>query len=422
MLRYGLYTIQTEMEDGGVFPRTFIVLRNGYGIIVQFTRLQDFAGVYDRKTYRPITANPEKKLSYVTGMLNYVLVDHGAEFHIKHIFEVTKTILEQFFSSYALEKMPDGTFRARSTIEKCVSVVAHFMGNLVWKYGGLMKVTKDELYYEKFYFGKGGKKVRKFEPAFQVTGIPETDGLLRDIPTKAFEVLLPLAFRYAKDIAFALCLQAFAGLRAGEVCNVRQESSPLGPGVTFTEMEGTVRRIEIDLRRELILRSDNVITGAIKKERLQCVYPAFIGAFYKVYRLHKECLRHKTFEEAYAPMFVNSRGKAMTYENYRQKFQELVRKHFRPELQKSNDPELRIYSQMLYENSLGLHALRHWYTVQLVLRGEDIANIQYWRGDQSPESAFTYLQNKGDLNRELEETNSRLIGMLTDMGEAGYGR
>lgn len=118
-------------------------------------------------------------------------------------------------------------------------------------------------------------------------------------------------------------------------------------------------------------------------------------------------------------MFVNQNGKAMSYENYRQRFKKLINAHLRPLLVKSSDPELRIYGQLLYENNLGTHAMRHWYTVQLVLRGEDIANIQFWRGDKNPESAFTYLQNKGELTRELKESNERLMEILLETG-GGY--
>ena len=115
-------------------------------------------------------------------------------------------------------------------------------------------------------------------------------------------------------------------------------------------------------------------------------------------------------------MFVNSRGKAMSYESYRKKFKNLIDGHLRPALLASEDPELRIYGQLLCENSLGTHCLRHWFTVQLVLRGEDIGNIQYFRGDRNPETAFLYLQNKGDLNRELKESNEKLIQFLMDVG------
>ena len=107
----------------------------------------------------------------------------------------------------------------------------------------------------------------------------------------------------------------------------------------------------------------------------------------------------------------------MTYKSYKESFDEFVEKHFRQALLKSEDPELRIYGQLLYENTLSPHSLRHWFTVQLVLRGEDIGNIQFWRGDKSPQSAFTYLQNKGDLNRELAATNEKLTDLLRSIME-----
>ena len=66
--------------------------------------------------------------------------------------------------------------------------------------------------------------------------------------------------------------------------------------------------------------------------------------------------------------------------------------------------------------------MRHWFTVQLVLRGENIAGIQYWRGDTSPQSAFEYLQNKGDLVRELRTADERLTKILMAAGKEIYGQ
>ena len=167
--------------------------------------------------------------------------------------------------------------------------------------------------------------------------------------------------------------------------------------------------------------SDGAEIGRIKKERLQYVYPAFLGTFLQAYEMHKAYLNRVNFEAKYAPMFVNQNGKAMSYETYRNRFKMLVRDHLRPCLVNNSDPELRIYGQLLYENELGTHALRHWYTVQLVLRGENIANIQFWRGDKSPESAFLYLQNKGELVNELKETNERLLSGLLLLGGELHG-
>ena len=84
--RYAVYSVRNTAEDGLIYTRSFIVIKNGYGVIVRFTRLQEYAGVYVNGTYRPLTSNPEAKLYFICGMLNYCLVDHGARFGIRHVF------------------------------------------------------------------------------------------------------------------------------------------------------------------------------------------------------------------------------------------------------------------------------------------------------------------------------------------------
>ena len=416
--RYGVYTFRTATKEGLVYARSFIVIRNGYGVIVRFTRFQDYAGF---KNYKPITSNAEKKLYYVCGMLNYVLVDHGKRFGIRHVFGITAEMLQEYFDFYASDKKADDDYRGRDSILKCISAVTAFMANLVWKFGGYMKVSRQELYRDEIAYDRNGRRYHRAVPLFQTVGMPAPKRVFRDIPYKVFEILIPMAFRYARDIAFGLCLQAFAGLRAGEVLSVRQECSPLGKGITLTEVGGHAVKAEIDVEQEIRIRDDDVEVGMIKKERRQRVYPAFLGAFCKAYELHKEYLSGRAFNWDYCPMFINRNGEAMTYETYRTRFHELVNNRLRPYLIRSSDPELRLYGQLLYENQLGTHALRHWFTVQLVMRGEDIGSIQYWRGDSSPDSAFEYLQNKGDLTRELEASGDRLIELLISEWEESDG-
>ncbi len=409
MKRYGVYTIRTSCVDGVVYSRSFIVIRNGYGVIVKFTRLQDYAGF---KNYKPISSNAENKLYYICGMLNYVLVDNGRRLAARSVFDITAEMMQEYFDHYAMTKKANGAYRGKDSILKCISVVTAFMANLVWKFGGHMKVTRNELYRDTVAYDKHGRRYQKAIPLFQTTGMPVHNRIFRDIPTKVFEILIPMAFKYARDIAFGICMQAFAGLRAGEVCSVRQENSPLGKGISFIELGGRVVSATIDVEQEIKIRKDDVEVSMIKKERRQGVYPAFLEAFCKAYEMHQEYLAGKTFDEKYCPMFINSNGDAMSYETYRLRFHELINNHLRPYLIQCTDPELHLYGQMLYENQLGTHALRHWFTVQMVLRGEDIGTIQYWRGDSNPETAFLYLQNKGDLTRELKASSDSLLTQL----------
>ncbi|MCL2775537.1 MAG: hypothetical protein FWD71_19665 [Oscillospiraceae bacterium] len=400
-----------------MYTRHFIVIKNRFGLIARFTNLHNYVGVYDGKVFAPLVSDAEKKLRYVSIMLNYVLIEHYAKFHIDHVFRITREALECFFRDYAQGILPDGTHRGKQSVEKCVTAVVMFFRKLHRKFGVAVILTENDLVSDVTIYDKRGRPQQRKHPMFQAKGFINHKKAFRELPTKAFQILLNLAFRYAPDIAFGICLQAFAGLRAGEVCNVRQEGSPHGNGLIFTYFEDEPRKIEIDLTHELPLRSDGVICGKIKKERKQCVYPPFIRAFCSAYERHKEFLATRSFDTEYCPMFINEKSLAMTYKDYSRRFAVLVQNHFRSALLESDDNECRIYGQLLYENRLNTHALRHWYSVQLVLRGENIAQVQYWRGDDNPTSAFEYLQNKGDLIKELENVGGVLAEFLVDAGK-----
>jgi integrase len=420
--RYGLYAHRLIANNGEVYTRHFIVVKNRFGAIVHFTRLHNFVGVYDSKIFSPVVSDAENKMRYVCMMMNYVLIDRYGKFRIDHVFKISKEALDCFFRDYAQDTMPNGSYRGKQSVEKCVHAVTMFFRKLRRKFGASVLVKDSDLVVDTVVYSKHGRPIQRKRPAFQVKGFVSHKTVFRELPTKAFKMLINLAFRYAPDIAFAICLQAFAGLRAGEAMNVRQEGSPLGNGLILTYFEDEIRKVEIDLTKELPLRSDGVICGKIKKERKQHVYPSFIKAFEAAYTHHKTFLSERCFEGEYCPMFINSQGNAMTYEVYKKRFSALIDNHLRPALLASNDPECRIYGQLLLENELGTHALRHWFTVQLVLRGEDVAQIQYWRGDKTPESALLYLQNKGDLVRELEDTSCLLSEIFMSRGERAIER
>ncbi len=415
--RYAVYTHQLVSPDGIAYPRCFIVLKNDYKVIVYFTKLHRFVGVYEESVYRPLSSSAREKMIYITQMLNYILVDHKSVYGIDHVFAINRDMLLAFFMDYALKEKRGGGHRGSQDVEKCILSVTGFFYRLCRKYPGYVSIRKDELYSDRKVLTRYGRQRLVSVPDFQVPVIPEPREIFRDIPTKVFQILMNLAVRYEPDIAFAMALQAFAGLRPGEVMNVRQETSPKGPGIRLTRRGSKLIRVDIDLTHEYAMRSDAVSCGSIKKERTAHIYPPFLDVFDRMYYFHKERLAHMSYEKDYCPMFVNSRGMAMTYDIYYNRFVSLVTERLRPLLLGHEDPECQIYGQLLCEHTLGPHALRHWFSVQLALRGEDVAQLQFWRGDRSPESAFRYLQNKGDLIRELAATNELLAKALIKEGE-----
>ena len=414
--RYSVFEHKLITTDSLVFSRSFIVVKNRYGVIVYFTGLHKYAETVSRRgsICQPMTADNKAKLHYVCSMLNYVLRDNYAKYKADHIFQISKYMLECFFKDYAITKQSNGKYKSSQSVEKCILSITDFFQNLIRKHNGYLLINEKELYDEKIILTAHGKLEKKYIPKFKARIMPQHNSIFRDMPTKVFEILINQAFIHAKDIAFAICLQAFAGLRPGEVCNVRQDNSPLGCGIIQTFSKNRLQRAEIDLTKEYILRSDGVVCGRIKKERMARIHPSFLDAFNKSYKFHKDFLNRQRYEIEYCPMFVNNKGMAMTYFDYRNRFKKLVINHLRPLLLNHEDSECRLYGQMLYEHSLGLHVLRHWFSVQLVLMGEDIAQIQYWRGDSNPQSAFDYLQNKGDLLKELANINEQFAGLMID--------
>ena len=69
-MKYAVFSIRNSLENGISYRRSFIVLKNGSGMIVRFTRLEDYAGIYSWRTYKPLQADPEPKLYFICGMLN----------------------------------------------------------------------------------------------------------------------------------------------------------------------------------------------------------------------------------------------------------------------------------------------------------------------------------------------------------------
>ena len=112
----------------------------------------------------------------------------------------------------------------------------------------------------------------------------------------------------------------------------------------------------------------------------------------------------------------------MTYDSYAQSFRKIVKEELIPIFLASDDPEVAMYGRILMEHNLSPHVFRHWFTVQLVLSGvSDPGTLMFWRGDTSPESALTYLQNKGELEKQYRLVNNEVFDYMLWAAEKKYG-
>ena len=171
--RYAVYEHRLVTTDGLAYTRSFIVLKNRYGVIVRFTKLHCFTGAHNGKIYRQQASDVKQRLYYICMMLNYVLIDHYDIYGVDHVFKVTKDMLTAFFMDYAHEKKVNGKYRGPDSIERCVHAVALFFSKLIYKYGGYVALKRNELYIPKEIRTPRGIKTISV-PDFQITGVPDS--------------------------------------------------------------------------------------------------------------------------------------------------------------------------------------------------------------------------------------------------------
>lgn len=329
----------------------------------------------------------------VTAFLNYVYFEKN---YIACMNELTVEMVQEFLTSYGIK-----CEKKKSTVDRCMDDVMVFLVNYK-RSNKDFPISQDNLFFTKKVRTRNNRTQTVKIPKFRIEYEDSNGIIFRDMPQKAFEIIYANIFNNHKRILMAVALQAFAGLRPSEALNVRRTDSVLGAGLMFEMVNGIITDVSIDLNKEYNLRSDLMKVGGIKKERTQKVFIDFLPEFIKAYNEYMDYMKGKPYESAFGALTVNKQGKAMTYPTYAKEFSEAV-KEVIPVFLSSDDPDLVLYGQILQTKTVAPHILRHYFTTRLVCDYNlDIPDIMYWRGDKSPESALTYLQNKSDLNRALK--------------------
>ena len=412
---FGVYNHKYVIQNHRLITYKFIVIKNREKEILRFTGFHKYISIGRDKTSVRIDANSGAKPYYICQLLNFLFVENYRKYKISKIEDINCDHLQDFMYDYSMNHEEDMQYPSESTVNACTSAILDFLDNYMKKHDN-KRWKKQEFYHIVQYNNKkrenGAKKVPNFKVVYN--GKPKT--IFRDMPNSVFNLIMSYAASHYKQIFFLMSLSAFTGMRPSEACNVRQEISPLGAGLIIKKINNNVLSVEFDLQEEKQLRSDMVSVGNIKKERKQGVYRRFLSAFMKAYEIHKDYLAECMFEKDFCPMCVDSHGYAMTYDNYYRIFKQMI-EELKPIMLNSPDPEISTYGHMLLENNISPHILRHWFSVRLTLYGEDVAGLQFWRGDSSPLSALTYLKNKGELAKQLEVINNEMFEFMLKESE-----
>lgn len=214
-------------------------------------------------------------------------------------------------------------------------------------------------------------------------------------------LILCEAKKYDPMLTLAIALQAYAGLREGEIVNLTRGSiQQIYAGF------GQIGKIVIDLSHPAPFRRENKKTefGNIKKLRKQEVYPDFIEELLTLYEEHENYLTVKgASSDTNAPLFINKYGQAMSVASYCGRVKKLFKNNFLPDLQISCEQngtwaENAPYIEAYQNNYPGAHMFRHWYTMYLVTQTDlSCEEIAKWRGDSSIESMMSYVHVNADM-------------------------
>lgn len=391
------------------------------------TKLYPCITLYDKKTGIPVcyplyerwylalnkdlsSETMRQQAAYICTFLNFVLwnTDAGS------LHELTINDIRAFLLDYRRTERgkddPDDFGRTKAGWNKGIGVIYAFLhcywesnkDELEFSYSG------DDLYTKRIHFDPQKKSRSDLE--FNRFGVSPLSGKRGAPHTKKNRVLvegyLPIlimaARKYDPMLALAIALQAYAGLREGEIVNLTRKSLKLIYGGF-----GRITRIRIDLRKPAHFSQNwkgKRSFGKIKIRRVQDVYPAFIDDLMVLIEEHERLLDFVEAGNGHDdPLFVNKQGNPMSVLVYSARAKALFYDHFLPSLSDMCErdgswAENAAYIEGYEKEYPGLHCLRHWFTNYLLCRARLAHDeISKWRGDSSPESMDDYVHANGEM-------------------------
>lgn len=424
-IKYAAYHVICQTQTGQKVKRTFIVLMNTDGLILCFTGLEQYIGIPSYYSTQAVTRNDEGACKAVCRFLNVTLLKHYETYRKKRIEDLTWDCVEDYMNTYAFTPFQQtGRCPTPETVRLHQLSICSFLD-------ALKKEQKLPLMRDIDFFRERNSLLKNINRKVRIANLNTYTAeemrpqRLNDMPLSIFERLINIAKIYDPMLCLAMGIQAWAGLRASEVCNLFGSDSVLGIGIQIKKEIETGRYLAVTLCLDLeqVLRGDAVDVGNIKRERNAQIHPVYLDDFKLLYEQHLELLKNYTREDT-KPLFVNRQinhhtgyHMAMTYYSYLARFKALL-PLLQKELSQSGSQEDQSYADLMLYRRLTPHVFRHLFSVQLVLMGVDEVALQSWRGDKNPDSARTYLRNKRVLMEQYDRYASVAMKYAKNQAEA----
>lgn len=402
-MRFGLLSFKASRD----ITRSFICLRAAGGIACGVFDLQGYLAPVKKK--RDVHCDIGDNAYYIVMFLNFVMVDSPER--VDCIGDITPKLIRDFLNAYSMGLYGrPGTSHTSGTIDKCISVVFRFLTDLASDANASVRLsyTMADLIAGRYRWSARQGVQEKLEMAFEVLYDPEDHVTVRDMPPAAAQEMLAIAYQRHPWILMNLALGLCGGLRPSETCALSLDSIKIG------RLGGKVRQIDIDLENTVRLRSDGVPTGEVKRPRIVTIPSLFLDLFMACHSRYMEWRMAQPSEAAYRPLCLDRCNLAMTYETFLKRFKELMQETARA-LEGSTSPRVQGFLMNYRMYGVSPHICRHYFSVNLVLAGYDEIRIMTLRGDNSVNSAMTYLRNKGALMEQANATSELLTGWLREV-------
>ena len=358
-----------------------------------------------------------KRSLYIIDFLNFILweTDHNA------LYELTLNDLKSFLVSFKTTK--SGEPRDPEEWSRGIGYVFEFLRNYHDSNKNIYSFAFDPAYLiariEVKKTDPGKKEIVNRYNKLAVRPPRKLRKKYRVLQYGYLEVLIYVGLKYDRMIVLGIMLQAFAGLREGEVVNLMIGSVSKRYGGY-----GRIDRILIDLNDDAPYSKNykgKKGFGRIKRYRTQYVYPDFIQVVLDELEAHEALLLSQGASvDDMAPLFINKWGKPMTVDCYCKRVKTLFLDYLLPELKRISEKqaawaENAPYVEAYEEEYPGAHMFRHWYTMYLLthtnLKAEEVSK---WRGDTNIASMLDYIHVNSDLINAYKDSTFRFQRSLME--------
>lgn len=338
--------------------------------------------------------------------LNYVMFEKYESYQIKDITELEIEHGNNFLRDYLQGRIGNEN-KTQETVDKAGRILTRFYFHLTKTMGGMKYLQKSD-----FYVGTilKQKKVEEYVESIFIT----LDSLyippqrIKHIPIDIFQEMLDVCDDFYPHLKLALCLQAFGGLRSGEVCNVTRYNT------NYSMYHNDMGWFTIDLRFKVQMRTDGKNVGGIKKPRVQPIHPIFLSVFQAVWKEHMKLI--EGLDNPYGAIFLNRDHEAMLQSSYDVFFKKIITIVIQ-RLSHKADFKSSSQAKMLMSGRIGTHVLRHFFTQFLNRMSKDTlkspVELAYWRGDSSLDTAISYLAADPIIDEKIIEIQKSVYEQMS---------